>query len=71
MQEEMGEAKDWGLQDAVGDSVDDWRQCCALMGQGSARAEESQPRSESSIGLMGPCPSFPSRFPHDFYWFAF
>lgn len=34
MQEEMGEAKDWELQDAVGDSVNDWRQCCALMGQG-------------------------------------
>lgn len=33
----MGEAKE--LQDAAGDSVKYWRECCALMGQGSACAE--------------------------------
>lgn len=45
----MEEAKNWGLPDAVGDSVNYWRQCCALMGQGSVCAEESQPRAESSV----------------------
>lgn len=47
MEEEMGEAKE--LQGAAGDSVKHWRECCALMGQGSACAEGSQPRSESSV----------------------
>lgn len=47
MEKEIGEAKE--LQNAAGDSVNYWRQGCALMGQGSACAEGSLPRSESSV----------------------